>query len=157
MDGQNFQNGQNVQAGQNEQAGQNGVAQDSYGTNYYTSTNYYTATDGYQNDVFAGGNNMYMNSRPTTQPKQDTPGLSIAGLVLGIISVVFICCSLGGIVFGVIGLILSILGNKENRTGVGTAGIVCSAVGLGFSSLLFLWSLFDELKEILLLMMQEMP
>lgn len=156
MDGQNFQNQQNVQAGQNEQAGQSGVAQDSYGTNYYTSSNYYTATNGYQNDVFAGGNNMYMYNRPMTQPKQDTPGLSIAGLVLGIISIVFICCSLGGIVFGVIGLILSILGNKESKTGVGTAGIVCSAVGLGFSSLIFLWDLFVELIEVFPLMMQEL-
>jgi len=67
-------------------------------------------------------------------------GFQIAGLVLGILSIVSGCCyGIPGLLFGIIGLILSIVGNKRGRNGVGTAALVCSIVGLVFG---VLWSLF---------------
>ena len=58
-------------------------------------------------------------------------GLQIASLVLGILSIVLACCtSYIGSIFGIVGLILAILGNKENKNGIGTAGFVCSIVGI---------------------------
>ena len=76
---------------------------------------------------------------PSTNPK------AIASLVLGILSLI---CALGswtplmratsimgtfilGIVMAVVGLILGIAANKEAKSGIGTTGIVLSAVSLG--------------------------
>ncbi len=58
-------------------------------------------------------------------------GMQIASLVLGILSIVLACCtSYIGSVFGIVGLILAILGNKQGKHGIGTAGFVCSIVGI---------------------------
>ncbi len=67
------------------------------------------------------------NAIPGQQP---TPTLSIVGLVLGIISIVF-CCGCGiGCIFGIAGIVCSVLGNKQTPSGVGTAGLICSIVGV---------------------------
>lgn len=63
-------------------------------------------------------------------PEQGGKGLSVAGMVLGIVSIV--CCGLIGIICGIVGLVLSIVALKNNRPGRGMAiaGLVCSAVGV---------------------------
>lgn len=63
-------------------------------------------------------------------PQQGGKGMSIAGMVLGIVSIV--CCGLIGIICGVVGLVLSIIALKNNKPGRGMAiaGLVCSAVGV---------------------------
>lgn len=108
MDGQNFQNGQNEQSTQN----------------IYTQ-----GTGNYQDNTSQYGGSMY-TSPVTDEPSNTTPGMSIAGLVMGIVSIVLTCCCGGGIIFGIAGLIMSISGNKQNQTGVGTAGLVCSIIGI---------------------------
>ena len=70
---------------------------------------------------------------PSTNPK------AIASLVLGILSLG--CGLVGwfpipigtviGIVIGIIGLVLGIVADKEAKSGIGIAGIVLNAVGLG--------------------------
>lgn len=58
-------------------------------------------------------------------------GLQIAGLVCGILAICLSCCyGVPGILLGIAGLICGIKGNKKGKTGVGTAGIVCSVIGL---------------------------
>ncbi len=69
-----------------------------------------------------------------------TPGSSIASLVLGVISL--LCAWFGygaliSIITGIIGIILGIKGNKIQQTGVGTAGIVLSIIGLVLSIIVF--------------------
>lgn len=77
--------------------------------------------------------NMY-NANPMNnmgEPQQEgSKGMSIAGMVLGIVSVV--CCGLIGIICGVVGVILSALALKENKPGRGMAiaGVACSLVGI---------------------------
>lgn len=71
---------------------------------------------------------------------QKTPGSSIASLVLGVISL--LCAWFGygaliSIITGIIGIILGIKGNKIQQTGVGTAGIVLSIIGLVLSIIVF--------------------
>ena len=56
---------------------------------------------------------------------QKTPGAATASLVLGLISL--LC----------IGIILGIKGNKIQQTGMGTAGIVLSIIGLVLSIIVF--------------------
>lgn len=71
---------------------------------------------------------------------QKTPGSSIASLVLGLISL--LCAWFGygaliSIITGIIGIILGIKGNKIQQTGMGTAGIVLSIIGLVLSIIVF--------------------
>jgi hypothetical protein len=91
----------------------------------------------------AGANNNYQDSTQYTQNvytdsaaepvKEETPGLAIASLVMGIVSIVLSCCCGSGIVFGIAGIIMAIVANKKTKTGVGTAGLVCSIIGTVFS------------------------
>ena len=72
---------------------------------------------------------------------QKTPGSSIASLVLGLISLLcawwFGYGALISIITGIIGIILGIKGNKIQQTGMGTAGIVLSIIGLVLSIIVF--------------------
>lgn len=66
-------------------------------------------------------------------------GYAIAGLVLGILSVVFSCCYGIGVILGVVGLILAILARKSgNKEGVCTAGIVLSIIGVVLGIIMFI-------------------
>lgn len=99
-------------------------------TNQYTSQNMGNPYSNYQDNT--SSYTAYQTAMPPTVPQAQGPnGLQIAGLVLGIISIVACCCyGVAGIVFGIAGLVCSILGNKENKHGVGTAGFVCSIIGI---------------------------
>lgn len=143
MDGQNFQNDQNQQNGSVTDSSTTGNANyysssnDNTSDNTYTSNNTYTSTSSYQDNTSAYGSS-YSNaySQPVVEPEQEgAPGISIAGLVMGIISIVLFCCCGSGIIFAIAGLIMSISGNKQNKSGVGTAGLVCSIIGLVLNSL----------------------
>lgn len=101
MDGQNFQNNQTTQ--DNNQV--------------------------YYQDNTAQYNNAYI-APPTDNSSGVTPGLAIAGLVMGIISIVLVCCCGVGIVFAIAGLIMALIANKNQRSGVGVAALVCSIIGL---------------------------
>ena len=73
---------------------------------------------------------------------------AIASLVLGILSLIFAIFSwfpvivivvLGtfgiGIVLAVIGLVLGIIANKKEKSGIGTTGIILSSISLGMYAL----------------------
>jgi len=77
---------------------------------------------------------------PMDEAPVTTNGLQITGLVLGILAIVSCWCyGIFGIIFGIAGLICSIIGNKKGKTGVGTAALVCSIIGLilGVISLIY--------------------
>lgn len=71
---------------------------------------------------------------PDDRDSSGTNGCQIAGLVLGIIGIPACCCyGVPGILFGLIGLILAIVGNSKNKgSGVGIGGLVCSIIALIF-------------------------
>ena len=80
------------------------------------------------------------------QVNQKGKGFAVAGLVLGIVSVV--CCIFSYIsaVVGVLGLIFSALAvQRPNGKGMGIAGLVLSIVGIGLS----LFALVIELRKYL--------
>ena len=73
--------------------------------------------------------------------EQKTNSKAVASLVLGILSLVCIFFgyfTLVGIVMGIVGLVLGIAANKEAKSGMGTAGIVLSAIGLGLCAISFI-------------------
>lgn len=62
-------------------------------------------------------------------------GLSIAGMVLGIVSLVLFCVWYIGIPCAIVGLVLSIIGKKKSKeanapTGMATAGIILCVIAL---------------------------
>lgn len=108
MDGQNFENNQSVE--------NQGSSQPQY-SSYQDNTSTYSYQTATVVEDASGANKAN--------------GLQIAGLVLGIISIVICCCyGVPSIILGIIGMICAIMGNKENKHSVGTAGLVCSIIGL---------------------------
>lgn len=77
--------------------------------------------------------NQNHNQMPSQQPSGDY-GLSIASMVLGVISIVLYClpgvCFLCGIISIVFGGI-SVAGKKPGK-GMAVAGLVCGIVGISF-------------------------
>lgn len=70
--------------------------------------------------------------------------MGVASLVLGIISLVIGIFTAGvfgwvGAIFGIIGIILGALGRKQSeKTGIATAGLVCSIIGLVLCLILYI-------------------
>ncbi|MCI8528694.1 MAG: hypothetical protein HFH82_06005 [Lachnospiraceae bacterium] len=76
-------------------------------------------------------------------PDNKANGLQIAGLVCGIIAICTSCCyGIMGIIMGIVGIICSAAGNKSNKSGVGTAGLVCSIIGLIFGVVMLIYSVW---------------
>lgn len=113
MDGQNFNNDQVVETQ----------------TPVEESTNYQDNTTAYEAPV------------QTAEAKPATPALSIVGLVLGIISILCMCCGWVGILFGIGGIVCAIFGNKQEKTGIGKAALICSIVGLVLSAIIWILAL----------------
>lgn len=113
MDGQNYNNGQN-----------NNVQNNGNQNNSASQSGYY---QGYPA-------NAYYMGTPQQQKEVKTNGIQIAGLLFGIISILTVCCyGAPGLIFGIVGLICSIVGNRRSKSGVGIAGLICSIMGLVFN------------------------
>lgn len=90
-------------------------------------------------------NNIYVE-----QPKNNgASGMAITSLVLGILSILGGCCCNFwaaflplNLPFAVIGLVLGIMQNKKEKSGIATGGIVTNAIGLAFALIcLVIWVL----------------
>lgn len=79
-----------------------------------------------------------MNNNVTPPNGGEKKGLAIASLVLGIVSVVFMCNWWIGVPCAILGLIFGILSNKAKKNGMATAGIVLSIVGFVFVALILI-------------------
>lgn len=66
----------------------------------------------------------------TTAPIEEKKGLSIASLVLGIISLVLLCFWYISLPCAILALIFGIIGRKKGGKGMATAGIILSAIAL---------------------------
>ena len=65
-------------------------------------------------------------------------GMSIAGMILGIVSIVFSCASCISFVLGVVGVVLSAVALSANSKGkeMAIAGVICSIIGI-FASIVW--------------------
>ncbi len=85
---------------------------------------------------------MYIQYQQYYQPyaPKKRNGKAIASLVLSIVSLVNVLLfwvfpyNIIGLITGIIGLVLGISANKEQKTGMGTAGIIMSCIGLSISA-----------------------
>ena len=109
MDGQNFENQTNVEAQE--------VVEEATQT-----------TDNYQ-DYTAD-----VQSQPVVEPAepQKAGGLAVTSLVLGISAILFSCCCGLGFILGIVGIICAVAANKKGKSGIGTAGLICSIIGTVF-------------------------
>lgn len=83
-----------------------------------------------QNQSYQNPYNPNLYSVPGAQSSQGS-GMAVAGLVLGIISIVFCWIPFVDLLIGIIGLVLSLLGRRSlSRRGIAIAGLVCSIIGL---------------------------
>ena len=122
MDGQNINNGQN----QSDEARYSGSQ---YNSGQYNSNQYNSHQNNYYQDNTA---NPYFQ-QPHMEDVSDNKasGVQVASMVFGILAILFSCCyGVGGIVFGIIGLILAVLGRNDGKNGIKIAGLICSIVGL---------------------------
>ena len=61
----------------------------------------------------------------------ETNVLAIVSLVLGILSIVLGCCTgWVGALFGIGGIICTVFANKQSKTGLAKAGMICSIIGI---------------------------
>ena len=101
---------------------------------------------GYQQPPRPMGPNSYpapqnVNPNPVNSPYNQPPavpgkGLSIAGMVCGIVSLVLLCTSWFSLIPAVVGVVLSAIGYSKAKAvgaqkGMATAGIVTSTVAIG--------------------------
>ena len=119
MDGQNFENENNV-------------------TVDTTATEVSSAAEPVQETPVNNYQDYTTNAQPqaaTAAPQQtenkDTNVLAIVSLVLGILSIVLGCCTGWiGALFGIGGIICAVFANKQEKTGIAKAGLICSIIGI---------------------------
>ena len=83
-------------------------------------------------------NQNVVEQQMSQQPKQpEKNSLAVAGLVLGIVSVVFSFAQVWiGLITGIVAIVLSVKGRKiEAKKGMATAGMVLGIVGTSLSGL----------------------
>ena len=118
--------------------------------------------EGQQGGQFSNNNyqdytaNIPYQVPPGSAADNATNGLQIAGLVCGILAICSSCCyGVPGLILGIAGLTCAIMGNRQSKNGVGTAGLVCSIVGLIFGIIMSaVWGMI--IGEIIAEMMDEM-
>ena len=136
MDGQNFQNGMNND--QNVQSTPVEPVVTPVSTPMTETVNVNTGSYSYQDNTAQYGASMYTQSA-VVEEEQKTPGLAIGALVMGIVSIVLSCCCGSGIIFAIAGLIMAIVANKKQKSGVGTAALICSIVGIVFNAIMLIY------------------
>lgn len=76
----------------------------------------------------------FPNTYEANYDKKPVNGFAIAGMVIGILSLVLCCCSeYIGLVLGILAIIFSIIAKKQGPSGMATAGLICGIIALVLS------------------------
>lgn len=124
MDGQNFEN-------------ENNVTVDTTATEVSSAAETVQETpvteqpvNNYQ-DYTANVQSQAAATAPVQTENKETNVLAIVSLVLGILSILLGCCTgWVGALFGVGGIICAVFANKQGKTGLAKAGLICSIIGI---------------------------
>lgn len=123
------QNKNDVNDGNNQNL-QNQDYNSAQNQNYNSNQNYNNyQNNGYNNMNGTNGQQYYYGNEPATE----TPsGMAIAGMVLGILSMLCCCIWYVSAILAILALVFSIITVAKNKPGKGMAiaGIVCGAIGL---------------------------
>ena len=69
----------------------------------------------------------------TTPEEPESKGFAIASLVMGILSIITCCCTITGILFGILGIIFSCVQAKDSegkKPTPATVGLILSIIGV---------------------------
>ena len=74
-------------------------------------------------------------------------GLSIASMVLGIISIVAFCWTWVATICAILAIVFGIIGKKKGGAGMAKAGLICGIIGLCFQAalLIFLAAILESI------------
>lgn len=89
------------------------------------------------------GQYRQMEYRGYIEPKRQS-NMALASLVMGILGIVTACCCYGGLIFGCLGILFSLLSKMgDTMEGYAKAGLITSIVALVLAplSLIFLWGM----------------
>lgn len=81
----------------------------------------------------------YQQPVPPQEPKK-TDTLAIVSLILGIISIVACCYIYVAIPLGIGGIVCSVISKKKQKSGLATAGMICSIIGIVITILAIVFS-----------------
>lgn len=148
MDGQNFENGQNQQNAEPvvEPANNTNTYQDNtsaYTGTYQDNTSTYTGT--YQDNASAYTGDVYGGT--VAEPASGTPGLAIGALVCSILGLLTVCCGCLSIILSIAGLVMAIIANKKQKSGVGTAALICSIIAIVLGCIMTGFALIGALAD----------
>ena len=76
--------------------------------------------------------------QPANEAKEESKGMSVAALVLGIVSLVLICIWYISIPSAILAIIFGIIGRKKGARGMGTAGLVLGIITIVFIVIFYL-------------------
>ena len=85
-----------------------------------------------------GDKKMEEENKTVETPVQESKGLSIASMVLGIISVVLFCIWYISVPCAILAIIFGIIGKKKGAKGMATAGLVLGIVALAILAIIYL-------------------
>ena len=117
-------------------SGQNYGQPNSYGQQGYGQPNGYGQQGYSQNSYYP----------PQYNPPKKNDGKAVAGLILGIVSILS-SCSGSGVLFGILGIVFSCMSRKEAKnnpngttgnSGLSTGGLICSIIGIVISVIVIL-------------------
>lgn len=83
-------------------------------------------------------NQNFQNNSYEQPQKNDT--LAIVSLILGIASIIMCCIPYLGIALGIGGIICSVMSSKKQKSGLATAGMVCSIIGIVIAVLMIIFN-----------------
>lgn len=130
----NYQQNNAQQANYDQNNYRNNNWQADHGRNDHQQTAYEQAVNKNNNADKVNYSGGYV--QPGTN--DGTYGMSIAGMILGIVSIVFSCTSCISFVLGVVGVVLSAVALSANGKGkeMAIAGVICSIIGI-FASIVW--------------------
>ncbi|MBR3864435.1 MAG: DUF4190 domain-containing protein [Clostridia bacterium] len=127
---------ENITKNENEQPNENENKDNSpyADVNPYENPNPYTSNF----NPYTSDSDNYASDYGVNNQKKERKGLGIAGMVLGIVSMVLCCAWYIALPCSLIGLILSIVSQKSKGNGFAVAGIILCSFALAFALLIFL-------------------
>lgn len=130
----NYQQNNAQQANYDQNNYRNNNWQADHGRNDHQQTAYEQAVNKNNNADKVNYSGGYV--QPGTN--DGTYGMSIAGMILGIVSIVFSCTSCISFILGVVGVVLSAVALSANSKGkeMAIAGVICSIIGI-FASIVW--------------------
>lgn len=115
-----------------------------YDQNHQNTT--FNNQQSFNNNPYAqDASNNYVPQALTLNEPPKMNGLAIASMILGIVS---LCCCCSSYACGILAIVFGIVAKCcGNKTGKSTAGIICGAISMGLTTLMFIVSFLTGMLD----------